>query len=178
MSLRLYRVMPSGPRWQHGSRYRHAIRQIIIAFACTAAALAEPALRSPVTGPARVIDGDTVVVVTSIGDVHVRLKGVDAAEIGTVRGDDARDIMRGIVGNEPLTCHLTGEHTWHREVGYCFTADGTDINREIIAMGAALACPRYDVRYVGDEQPEALAEQRRSSYCVRQRVIRPARHRL
>jgi hypothetical protein len=52
-------------------------------------------------------------------------------------------------------------------VGFCFTAAGTDINREIIAMGAALACPRYDARYVPDEQPEALAAQSRAHYCVR-----------
>jgi hypothetical protein len=47
------------------------------------------------------------------------------------------------------------------------TADGTDINREIIEMGAALACPRYDTRYVPFEQEEARAVQPRSSYCVK-----------
>jgi endonuclease YncB( thermonuclease family) len=66
-----------------------------------------------------------------------------------------------------LSCRLTGEHTWHREVGYCFTADGTDINRKIIETGAALACPRYDTRYLPFEQPAALAAQPRASYCVR-----------
>ena len=35
-----------------------------------------------------------------------------------------------------------------REVGYCFTADGVDINQAIIARGVALACPRFDARYV------------------------------
>ena len=39
-----------------------------------------------ITGPARVIDGDTVVV----GGTHVRLKGVDAAERGTERGAPCR----------------------------------------------------------------------------------------
>ncbi len=52
-----------------------------------------------ISGPARVIDGDTVVV----GDTHVRLKGVDAAERGTERGDDAKAIMMGIVTGD-LTC--------------------------------------------------------------------------
>jgi endonuclease YncB( thermonuclease family) len=115
-----------------------------------------------ISGPSRVIDGDTVVV----AGTHVRLKGVDAAELGTPLGEDAKAVMQGIVSGI-LTCQLTGEHTWKREVGYCFTANGTDINREIIEMGVALACPRYDTRYVQFEQAEALAVQPRSPYCVK-----------
>ena len=115
-----------------------------------------------ISGPARVIDGDTVVV----AGIHVRLKGVDAAELGTARGETARAAMIGIVTSD-LTCRLTGEKTYRREVGYCTTANGTDINRAIIAQGAALACPRYDDRYVPFEQATALAAQPRSSYCVK-----------
>ena len=40
--------------------------------------------------------------------------------------------MIGIVTSD-LTCRLTGEKTYRREVGYCTTANGTDINRAIIA---------------------------------------------
>jgi endonuclease YncB( thermonuclease family) len=134
---------------------------VITAIACITAI---PVAAAPLTisGPARVIDGDTVVV----AGVTVRLKGVDAAELGTVRGEDAKAVMMGIVTGD-LTCRLTGEKTWKRDVGYCFTADGMDINREIIEMGAALACPRYDTRYMPFEQEEAGAAQPRSSYCVK-----------
>ena len=62
----------------------------------------------------------------------MRLKGVDAAERGTERGDNAKRVMGSLVDGE-LTCTLTGERTHRREVGYCVTADGTDINKEIIA---------------------------------------------
>jgi len=115
-----------------------------------------------ISGPARVIDGDTVVV----AGTTVRLKGVDAAELGTVLGEIAKRAMIGIVTGQ-LTCQLTGEKTWQREVGYCFTAAGVDINQAIIAQGAALACPRYDPRYLPFEKAEALAAQPRSNYCVR-----------
>jgi endonuclease YncB( thermonuclease family) len=115
-----------------------------------------------ISGSARVIDGDTVVV----AGTTVRLKGVDAAELGTARGEDARRVMDRLVTGR-LTCRLTGEKTHGREVGYCATADGTDINLAIIAQGAALACPRYDDRYVPFEQAAALAAQPRSSYCVK-----------
>jgi len=113
-----------------------------------------------ISGAARVVDGDTVIV----AGTKVRLKGVDAAELGTARGENARRMMIALVTKE-LTCRVTGEKTWGREVGYCVTATGIDINQAIIASGAALACPRYDDRYVRYERADALAAQSRSSYC-------------
>jgi endonuclease YncB( thermonuclease family) len=115
-----------------------------------------------ISGPSYVIDGDTVVV----GTVHVRLKGVDAAERGTALGDAATAAMIKIVNGSDLRCALTGEKTHKRDVGYCFTADGVDINRAIIEQGFALACPRYDARYV---KYEKASEQVRASYCERRR---------
>jgi endonuclease YncB( thermonuclease family) len=115
-----------------------------------------------VSGPARVADGDTVVV----AGTRVRLKGVDAAELGTARGEAARRAMIALVAGGTLTCKLTGEKTWGREVGYCFTSDGVDINRAIIESGAALACPRYSERYTRYEQATALAAQPRAVYCI------------
>jgi endonuclease YncB( thermonuclease family) len=112
-------------------------------------------------GLARVIDADTVVV----AGTHIRLKGVDAAELGSERGDAARRVMLGIV-TPTLTCRLTGEKTYRREVGYCVTDTGIDINQAIIEAGAALACPRYDNRYMVYETAAARAAQPRSSYCV------------
>jgi endonuclease YncB( thermonuclease family) len=140
-----------------GGAKRYPVRTIA-ASTTAASTTAAPTI----SGSARVIDGDTVVV----AGTHVRLKGVDAAELGTARGEDARRVMAMLVTGK-LTCLLTGEKTYGREVGYCTTANGTDINRAIIAQGAALACPRYDDRYVPFEQAAALAAQPRSSYCVK-----------
>ena len=61
------------------------MRNIVIVIACLTATAAF-AGQSTITGPARVIDGDTVVV----GTTHVRLKGVDAAERGTPLGEHAK----------------------------------------------------------------------------------------
>ena len=48
--------------------------------------------------------------------------------------------MVALVTSE-LTCRLTGEKTHRREVGYCVTADGIDINRAIIASGCCPGVP-------------------------------------
>ena len=87
-------------------------------FLAAVACIATPAMALEVygTGPARVIDGDTVVV----AGTTVPLKGVDAAERGTERGENARRLMMMIVTG-PLSCQLTGEKTHRREVGYCST---------------------------------------------------------
>jgi len=42
----------------------------------------------------------------------------------------------------------------------------TDINRAIIERGYALSCPRYEMRYLKFERPEALAVQTRAPYCI------------
>jgi endonuclease YncB( thermonuclease family) len=137
-----------------GAKYR--------ALATAPATTAATTTATTISGSARVIDGDTVVV----AGTHVRLKGVDAAELGTARGEYARRVMATLVTGS-LTCRLTGEKTYGRDVGYCTTANGTGINQAIITQGAALACPRYDDRYVPFEQAAALAAQPRSSHCVK-----------
>jgi endonuclease YncB( thermonuclease family) len=117
-----------------------------------------------VSGPARVIDGDTV----EVGGHKIRLKGIDAPERRHPGGPAATDAMRRIIGNEQLDCAVTGEVNHDRQVGYCFTQETLrDIGQVIIEQGYALACPRYDVRYVKYEQPAALAAQYRARYCVR-----------
>jgi hypothetical protein len=51
--------------------------------------------------------------------------------------------MLAIIGLLTVTCALTGEKTWCREVAYSVTEEGVDINTESVATGNALACPRY-----------------------------------
>ena len=64
------------------------IRQRACTLGLVHACLATAATADPlvVSGPAIVLDADTVIV----GTTRVRLKGVDAAERGTERGEDAQ----------------------------------------------------------------------------------------
>ena len=130
--------------------------------AAAAVALSSNQTKQTVQGPAKVIDGDTVIV----NEIHVRLKGVDAPEPLQSGGPKAALAMHAITGNW-LSCELTGETTHGRQVGYCFNAAGKDIAEAIISSGLALSCPRYDIdqRYLKFERPEAVQRQPRASYC-------------
>ena len=100
--------------------------------------------------------------------------GLDACGSGVPAADEGQDgdARRGRRAAARMPARISeliaiaGEKTWGREVGYCATAAGTDINPEIIARGAALSCPHYDGRYRAFERPEALSAQPRSPYCV------------
>ena len=112
----------------------------------------------PGTGARR----DTVLV----NGVRVRLKGIDAAERGSARGEAARLAMIKIAGTH-LSCDLTGEKTHRREVGFCFNNDGDDISEKLIAEGMALACPPILDSYIEVETAEARAAQIRATYCLK-----------
>jgi endonuclease YncB( thermonuclease family) len=143
------------------SKWMRAARAVlrIIAFTLVLDFVAYAENRS-IQGPAYVIDSDTVVV----SGIHVRLKGVDGPELSMPGGIEAKILMQEIVGAS-LTCQLTGEHTHGREVGWCHNNSGDDIGAAIVRAGRALACPRFDSRYVVMEQPDAIARLSRASYC-------------
>ena len=136
------------------------------------AALALPAHAAPpsvVSGPVRVVDGDTIVLTNT--NTRVRLNGVDAPEVvhpGYDHDDDfepeARAEMRSIVGDAIVRCELNGERSHERLVGVCYLPDGTDIGAEIIRRGLALDCARWSsgaiatraCRDPGDHPPGAV----------------------
>jgi endonuclease YncB( thermonuclease family) len=81
----------------------------LAALVATTVAWAGP---NRIGGHAHVLDGDTIIV----DGWRVRLKGVDAPELGAPGGDHAREVMRDILGPEGiLVCELTGEKTRGRE---------------------------------------------------------------
>ena len=118
-------------------------------------------LATPLTAQTYVRDADTIVV----NGTPVRLQGVDAPELGTRAGNDARRWMVNYLRGKALECRLTGERTYDRMVGVCY-ADGTDIGAALIANGLALDCRRYSGgAYRHLETPAAQSRLRRARYC-------------
>ncbi|WP_271950418.1 thermonuclease family protein [Ruegeria faecimaris] len=112
-------------------------------------------------GGLQVRDADTIVV----DGTPVRLNGVDAPELGTRSGQDAKRWMVNFLRGKNIECSLNGERTYDRWVGVCY-ADGQDIGAAVIAAGHALDCARYSGgRYRHLETPAAKSRLRRAGYC-------------
>lgn len=106
-------------------------------------------------------DADTIVV----DGTPVRLNGVDAPELKTAAGKDAKRWMVNYLRDKVITCDLNGERTYDRWVGVCF-ADGEDIGAAVISAGHALDCHRYSGgRYRDLETPAARSRIKRAGYC-------------
>lgn len=109
----------------------------------------------------KVRDADTIVVEGK----PVRLQGVDAPELNTRSGKDARRWMVSYLAGKSVECQLTGERSYDRWIGVCF-AKGVDIGGAVISAGHALDCRRYSGgRYRHLETPAAKSRIRRAGYC-------------
>ena len=111
-----------------------------------------PALAlADITGPARVIDGDTL----EIEGQRIRLHGIDAPEtdqpcrLNGERwrcGQDAADALAEKIGRQPVTCHELDRGPYGRSVATC-TVDGEDIGEWLVSSGWAVAyCPLGQAR--------------------------------
>jgi endonuclease YncB( thermonuclease family) len=92
-----------------------------------------------IRGTAEVIDGDTL----AIGAVRIRLHALHAPEMDELRGREAREAMRRIVGKKPVTCQAVDRDRYGRIVADCRNAEGRDLARAMIEEGVARHCPRY-----------------------------------
>ena len=70
---------------------------------------------SPVTAGVQVRDADTIVV----DGTPVRLNGVDAPELGTKAGQDAKRWMVNYLRGKEVRCDLNGERSYDRYIGIC-----------------------------------------------------------
>ena len=50
-----------------------------------------------------------------------------------------------------MTCRGDARDRYKRLIGFCFFADGTDLNGWVVRQGHALAYRKYSLAYVGQE---------------------------
>jgi endonuclease YncB( thermonuclease family) len=116
------------------------------------------------SGPARVIDGDTI----SIAGTRIRLEGIDAPEAGQTCksaanepwpcGSQATANLSDIVAGKSVVCEKRGTDKYGRILATCFVG-GQDINALMVRQGYAWAFVKYSSAYVREEA-EARAEKR------------------
>jgi endonuclease YncB( thermonuclease family) len=131
---------------------RHFLALFVIAplFQITGLAAAD------IAGPAKVIDGDTIV----IHSVKIRLHGIDAPEGAQVCkangkpyrcGTSATLALARRIGGKPVSCEKRDQDQYGRIVAVCH-ASGEDLNSWLISEGLALAYRRYSTDYIDQEQ--------------------------
>ena len=121
-----------------------------------------------ITGPARILDGDTLI----INRVHIRLFGIDAPEMDQFCkaphnphwrcGLAARKALVTATLQQIVTCRGRAIDDYQRLVAVCFiSSDGgrnIELNRLMVAEGWAMAYRRYAKLYVADEEAAHAAK--------------------
>ena len=106
-------------------------------------------------------DVDTI----EVGNVAIRLNGLDGPELSTNIGQQAKRFMTELVLNRQVTCELTGERSYDRQIGVCFL-NGEDIGAIAVSNGYALDCRRYSGgRYAAFETHAGRSAIQRAGYC-------------
>lgn len=122
-----------------------------------------PAQAETLQGPARAIDGDTLV----IGKTHIRLQGIDAPELHQLCDNSgrmwkcglaAKNQLKKMVAGDRLRCEVETRDKYGRSVAECFDTSGS-INRRMVARGWAVAYRKYSEAFVAEEA-EAEAARR------------------
>jgi len=119
---------------------------------------------APETGRFAAIDGDSL----RKGEQEYRLHGIDAPELhqscASGRGADypcgrrARDRLGSLVDGRALDCSIRETDRYGRLVVQC-SAEGVDINREMVRSGWAIAYRRHGTAH-GAAEAEAKAARR------------------
>lgn len=108
--------------------------------------------RTDITGHARVVDGDGLV----IEGRRIRLYGIDAFELRQTCGAYAcgrasADALRDLVGGRPVVCAEMDRDRYGRIVAVC-EAGGRDLGAAMVRQGHAVAYTRYSRRYAPEER--------------------------
>jgi micrococcal nuclease len=111
-----------------------------------------------------IVDGDTLYVSGPLGEVEVRIIGVNTPESGECFSDEATDALARLVdGNDlVLVADRSDVDQFGRALRYIETADGVDVGAELVAGGFAIAR-----RYPPDDA-------RADRYAVLQRAAQDA----
>jgi endonuclease YncB( thermonuclease family) len=109
----------------------------------------------PLTGIARVIDGDTI----EVRGTHIRLNGIDAPESkqtceangqSYACGEQATEALIVLLGARPVQCTERGKDRYQRIIATC-QVDSTDIGAWMVEHGWAVAYRKYSLEFVSAE---------------------------
>ena len=117
------------------------------------------------TGPAKVIDGDTIVVAEQL----VRLHGIDAPKLDQTFwwwgqqiacGTMSLAALEALIAGVKVRCEVIERDRHGRLVAKVYSPNGVDIGRRLVSAGWALAYRRYSKDYVDAENAGPQGEAR------------------
>jgi len=104
-----------------------------------------------ITGPAYVIDGDSLV----IQKTQIRLFGVDAPEFTHPYGKKAKWALVRLCKGQTILAEITDTDDHGRTVAKCYLPDGRDLSAEMVKLGLAIDWPKFsNGAYASYELPE------------------------
>ncbi|WP_299862199.1 thermonuclease family protein [uncultured Hoeflea sp.] len=133
------------PLWRRGLDLFAAVA--VLAAVAVVAARLERYAAPEIAGPARVVDGDSLV----IDERRLRLKGIDAPELDQRCrrdgfaygcGTEAASHLRGLIGGGQVQCLGEGVDRYGRDLVRC-QANGVALNEAMVRSGHAVAFGDY-----------------------------------
>ncbi|WP_417316838.1 thermonuclease family protein [Emcibacter sp.] len=109
-----------------------------------------------ITGPAVVIDGDTL----SIHGRRIRLHAIDAPELSqncTLNGSsyscgyESKRYLESLIAGRTVTCHSRDTDKYGRALATCFVGEGADLNARMVESGQAIAYLYFSRAYAGQQ---------------------------
>ena len=137
-----------------GGARRDPFVGVLVSQCMSASPLLLLAAVTTLTGPARVIDGDTLVILGQ----HIRLEAIDAPETRQVCQRDgewrcglaATEALKTMTGGAEIRCEGTATDRYQRLLATCWVGP-VNLNAAMIRQGWALAYRHYSTRYAHDE---------------------------
>jgi endonuclease YncB( thermonuclease family) len=156
-SLEMANMRPFGQGMISWRGMSQTIIQLLACVSILFSFVAGPTFAQDISGVPRIVDGDTI----AIGEVKIRLEGIDAPESDQVCldaqvarwscGNEATKQLSDHVADRPIVCTPTGQDVYKRVLAICHL--GTeDLNAWMVRQGWALAFVKYSRLYVNDEE--------------------------
>jgi endonuclease YncB( thermonuclease family) len=118
----------------------------------------------------RISDGDTVV---TTEDIRIRLWGIDTPERDQRYGSDATAALTEMLYNQQLYLETKDVDRYGRTVGVIYTADGNEVNLELVCDGHAWWYERYAERAIDYKQCQEDAQKNKRGLWAEEDPLAP-----